>query len=185
MGVTADPTSFEAFYSANRDRIYRVISVAVPPEADPAEATSEAFVRACVRWRRVRAHPNPVGWVVTTALNYQRSHWRRSRIPVDPRCRTHRHPPSPSSRRSSASYAGFLDGSARSWSYASCATSARRDSLGPGDRARDRDCSRPPIRCDATCGARRPRKGGASWLATSTWPSGCALRSTTASLTSR
>jgi DNA-directed RNA polymerase specialized sigma24 family protein len=83
MGVTADPTSFEAFYSANRDRVYRVISVALPPEADPAEATSGAFVRACVRWRRVRAHPNPVGWVVTTALNYQRSRWRRSRIPVD------------------------------------------------------------------------------------------------------
>ena len=84
MGVRSDPTSFEAFYAANRDRVYRIIAVALPAEADPAEATSEAFVRAYVRWRRVRAHPNPVGWVVTTALNYQRSRWRRSRLAVEP-----------------------------------------------------------------------------------------------------
>jgi RNA polymerase sigma factor (sigma-70 family) len=72
--------TFEAFYEANRDRVFRTVSLALPREADPAEATAEAFVRAYARWRSVGAHANPVGWVVKTALNYQRSRWRRPRM---------------------------------------------------------------------------------------------------------
>ena len=72
--------SFEDFYSENRDRVYRTVALALPREADPAEATTEAFVRAYARWRSVSSHPNPVGWVVRTALNYQRSRWRRPRL---------------------------------------------------------------------------------------------------------
>lgn len=76
--MEADGT-FERFYEENRDRVFRAVSVALPG-AEAAEATSEAFVRAFVRWRSVRRHPNAVGWVVTTALNYQRSRWRRRRV---------------------------------------------------------------------------------------------------------
>ena len=75
----ADETTFERFYEANRDRVYRAVSVALPG-SEAAEATAEAFVRAYVRWRSVRNHPNPAGWVVTTALNYERSRWRRKRL---------------------------------------------------------------------------------------------------------
>jgi len=71
---------FEEFYAENRDRVYRTVALGLPREADPAEATTEAFVRAYVRWRSVSQHPNPVGWVVRTALNYQRSRWRRPRV---------------------------------------------------------------------------------------------------------
>jgi RNA polymerase sigma factor (sigma-70 family) len=71
---------FEDFYGANRDRVFRTVSVALAADADPGEATAEAFVRAYVRWRSVSRHPNPVGWVVKTALNYQRSRWRRPRL---------------------------------------------------------------------------------------------------------
>jgi RNA polymerase sigma factor (sigma-70 family) len=77
--VGRDDATFERFYEANRDRVYRAVSVALPV-TDAGEATAEAFVRAFVRWRSVGQHPNPVGWVVTTALNYQRSRWRRSRL---------------------------------------------------------------------------------------------------------
>ena len=73
---------FEEFYEANRDRVYGMITLALPREADAAEATAEAFVRAYARWGTVGGHPNPVGWVVKTALNYQRSRWRRPRPPL-------------------------------------------------------------------------------------------------------
>ncbi len=77
--MEADERTFERFYERERDGVYRIVSVAMP-SGDAAEATAEAFVRAYVRWRSVRRHPNPVGWVVTTALNYQRSRWRRRTI---------------------------------------------------------------------------------------------------------
>jgi RNA polymerase sigma-70 factor (ECF subfamily) len=77
--VGADESTFERFYERERDRVYRIVTVAMP-SGDAAEATAEAFVRAFVRWRSIRAHPNAVGWVVTTALNYQRSRWRRRAV---------------------------------------------------------------------------------------------------------
>jgi len=77
MDATA---TFEDFYGANRDRVFRTVSLAMPGDADAAEATAEAFVRAFTRWRSVSRHPNPVGWVVKTAINHQRSRWRRPRI---------------------------------------------------------------------------------------------------------
>ena len=77
--MEADENTFERFYERERDGVYRILSVAMPA-GDAAEATAEAFVRAYVRWRSVRRRPNPVGWVVTTALNYQRSRWRRRTI---------------------------------------------------------------------------------------------------------
>ena len=80
--MTSADLRFEQFYEANRDRVFGMISLALPREADAAEATAEAFVRAYARWRTVGEHPNPVGWVVKTALNYQRSRWRRLGLPV-------------------------------------------------------------------------------------------------------
>src|SRR6185436_18582289 len=79
VGMDATAT-FEDFYGANRDRVFRTVSLALPGDADAAEATAEAFVRAFTRWRSVSRHPNPVGWVVKTAINHQRSRWRRPRI---------------------------------------------------------------------------------------------------------
>ena len=66
MDATA---TFEDFYGANRDRVFRTVALALPGDADAAEATAEAFVRAFTRWRSVSRHPNPVGWVVKTAIN--------------------------------------------------------------------------------------------------------------------
>ena len=78
MNVGSDG-SFERFYEEHRDRVFSIVSVALPG-GDAAEATAEAFVRAYERWRSVRGHANPVGWVVTTAMNHERSRWRRSRF---------------------------------------------------------------------------------------------------------
>jgi RNA polymerase sigma-70 factor (ECF subfamily) len=79
MVVRSGEATFERFYEQHRDRVYRAVSV-VLGEREAADATAEAFVRAYERWGSVGGHPNAIGWVVTTALNYQRSRWRRARL---------------------------------------------------------------------------------------------------------
>jgi RNA polymerase sigma-70 factor (ECF subfamily) len=79
---------FESFYAEHRDDVVRAV-FAVTGERDLTdEAVSEAFTRACARWSRVRAHPNPVAWVAKTAINEVRSAWRRrsraARLTVGP-----------------------------------------------------------------------------------------------------
>jgi RNA polymerase sigma-70 factor (ECF subfamily) len=52
-------------------------------QAISEDATQEAFVRALQRWGHLKHHPNPVGWLVTTALNCARRELRhRSREAV-------------------------------------------------------------------------------------------------------
>jgi len=81
--VTQDsPVSgeFEAFYERFRDPVLRAVFVASGDREAAEDATAEAFVRACARWRRVGKHPAPVAWVVHTAMNLLRSGGRRRRL---------------------------------------------------------------------------------------------------------
>lgn len=71
---------FEDFFEAAKDPVFKVVLLSVRDRDLAEEATAEAFVRACARWRKLRTHPNPAGWTVRTALNYQRSHWRKRQI---------------------------------------------------------------------------------------------------------
>lgn len=76
-------SSFEDFYRANYDGVYRA-ALAFSGHRDYAlDATQEAFARAYVRWRRLRAQPWVGGWVMTTALNLCRRHARESAHDVD------------------------------------------------------------------------------------------------------
>ena len=43
-----------------------------------ADAVQEAFVRAHVRWRRLRQYDDPVGWIRRVAVNLLRDEHRRS-----------------------------------------------------------------------------------------------------------
>ena len=82
MGVAQDTPvagDFEAFYARFRDPVLRAVFVASGDKEAAEDATAEAFVRACAKWRRVRKHPAPVAWVITTALNVIRSGKRRRR----------------------------------------------------------------------------------------------------------
>jgi RNA polymerase sigma-70 factor (sigma-E family) len=73
---------FEAFYQDSRDRTLRAVVAATGDPQGADEAVAEAYARAFQRWPRVRAHPNPLGWVVRTAINHHRSVWRRLRREV-------------------------------------------------------------------------------------------------------
>ncbi|GHJ48803.1 RNA polymerase [Catellatospora sp. TT07R-123] len=73
---------FGEFYAARKDAVYRAVLVATRGAPGAEDAVAEAFTRAFAHWATVRAHPNPVAWVLRTALNEQRSWWRRLRREV-------------------------------------------------------------------------------------------------------
>ena len=72
----ASAASFESFYAATADRVYRALAVTLGDSHLAREATDEAMARAFVRWRQVAAVENPGGWVFRVGLNWATS-WRR------------------------------------------------------------------------------------------------------------
>ena len=89
--VTAGPGgvgSFEDFYRAQADRVYRALAVTLGNPHLAREATDEAMARACAHWRRVSQLDNPGGWAYRVGLNWATSWWRkvgRERPEPDPR----------------------------------------------------------------------------------------------------
>lgn len=74
--------SFEAFYEQQFAPTFRAAYAASGDRELAADATQEAFKRALVHWRRVRNHPSPEGWVMTTALNVIKKELRsQNRLP--------------------------------------------------------------------------------------------------------
>jgi RNA polymerase sigma-70 factor (sigma-E family) len=73
---------FAEFYSSARDDCLRIVLVSVGDRQLAEDLVAEAFTRAWISWRTVRAHPVPRAWVVRTALNAHVSWWRRRRREV-------------------------------------------------------------------------------------------------------
>lgn len=73
---------FEGFYAASRDAVFRAVLAATGSRTMAEDAVAEAYARAYARWAAVATHPNPVAWVLRTALNFHRSWWRRLRREV-------------------------------------------------------------------------------------------------------
>jgi len=92
MAGAADATadSFETFYRAQTDRVYRSLALA-DPHLTP-EALDEAMTRAYARWRHVASLDNSGGWVFRVGLNWATSRWRKLR-------RERPLPPGPGRRR--------------------------------------------------------------------------------------
>lgn len=68
---------FSEFYAVRKDAVLRAVLAATRGQRGAEDAVAEAFARAYARWDSVRGHPNPSAWVLRTALNEQRSWWRR------------------------------------------------------------------------------------------------------------
>ena len=68
---------FSEFYAVRKDAVLRAVIVATRGQRGAEDAVAEAFARAYARWDTVRHHPSPSAWVIRTALNEQRSWWRR------------------------------------------------------------------------------------------------------------
>ena len=79
--------SFEDFYRAQADRVYRALVLTVGDAELARDATAEAMARAYARWSHVSRVDNPGGWVYRVGLNWATSRWRRRRrehpLPAD------------------------------------------------------------------------------------------------------
>ena len=79
--MTGDPsTDFTQWYAGSYARINRAVTLAVGDSGLAEEATAEAFARALVNWRTVKAASRPDAWVYRVALNEVRSRFRRRRL---------------------------------------------------------------------------------------------------------
>jgi len=79
VAEASDVGSFETFYRAQADRVYRSLAVALADPQLAREAADEAMTRAYARWHRVRGLDNPDGWVFRVGLNWATSRWRKLR----------------------------------------------------------------------------------------------------------
>jgi RNA polymerase sigma factor (sigma-70 family) len=71
--------TFEAFYRAQADRVYRALALTLGNDDVAREATDEAMTRAYARWTRIGVLDNPAAWVYRVGLNWATSVWRKTR----------------------------------------------------------------------------------------------------------
>ena len=76
-GAGPNDCSFDGFYRAQSDRVYRALALTLRDPELAREATDEAMARACARWRAVGGMENPGGWVYRVGLNWATSWWRK------------------------------------------------------------------------------------------------------------
>ena len=74
--MTVDP-AFRDLYEREFAAVFRAALLLSGDRRLAEDAAQEAFARALARWRRLRSHPSPGGWVTTTALNVARRQLRR------------------------------------------------------------------------------------------------------------
>jgi RNA polymerase sigma-70 factor, ECF subfamily len=79
--VSVDP-GFRAMYEREFGDVYRTVLLLCGDRGLAEDATQEAVARALVRWRRLKTHPRPAGWVTTTAMNIARRQLRRRPSPL-------------------------------------------------------------------------------------------------------
>ena len=68
----------EPLFRTHYARLVRAMAVVCGDGEVAADAVQEAFVRAHVRWRRLRHYEDPVGWIRRVALNLLRDDHRRT-----------------------------------------------------------------------------------------------------------
>lgn len=80
MKTPESTDEFARFYEATRDRVFRAVLLARGGELEGSEdAVAAAYEKAFLRWDKVSTHPEPVAWVIRTAINHRISMWRRHR----------------------------------------------------------------------------------------------------------
>jgi DNA-directed RNA polymerase specialized sigma24 family protein len=67
--MEAQPVSFEEFFHAERDKLFRVLCAITGSRQEAEDLAQEAFARIWERWDAVSTMVNPTGYLHRTALN--------------------------------------------------------------------------------------------------------------------
>jgi RNA polymerase sigma-70 factor, ECF subfamily len=76
--IASEAGSFERFFEAQHARLYGTLCLVTADPREAEDVMQEAFLRLWERWDRVRAHPDPAGYLYRTAFNLHRSQLRRA-----------------------------------------------------------------------------------------------------------
>jgi RNA polymerase sigma-70 factor (ECF subfamily) len=76
--IASEVGSFEAFFEAHHARLYGTLCLVTSDRAEAEDIMQDAFLKLWERWDRVRAHPDPGGYLYLTAFNLFRSRLRRA-----------------------------------------------------------------------------------------------------------
>ncbi len=75
---------FDELFTEHYERLVRTLTAVAGDREAASDAVQDAFVRAHLRWRRVRRYDDPAGWVRRVAINrlhdHHRSGTRRQRL---------------------------------------------------------------------------------------------------------
>lgn len=75
-----DGTELAGLFRAHYGRLVRALTLVCGDAEEAADAVQEAFVKAHLRWRKLRHYDDPVGWIRRVAINRLRDgHRRRTR----------------------------------------------------------------------------------------------------------
>lgn len=74
-----DRLSFDSFYRAHHERLFRVLALSLRNPSLAGEALDEAMTRALERWDTIGGYDRPDHWVLRVALNWSTSWWRKTR----------------------------------------------------------------------------------------------------------
>lgn len=77
--MTFPDPEFEAFFDWHYDRMVRTLSAITGDRETARDCVQDAFVKASVRWRRIRSFDDPAAWVRRVAINRSRDVHRAER----------------------------------------------------------------------------------------------------------
>ena len=72
----ATPADFDEVYAATAPRLIGQLFLVIGDLAEAQDCVQEAYARAWVRWDKLTANGDPVGWVKTAAYRLAVSRWR-------------------------------------------------------------------------------------------------------------
>lgn len=72
------PNDFDALFEQHYERLVRALTLVAGDREAAADAVQEAFVKAHLRWRRLRDYDDPAGWVRRVAINRLHDEHRRT-----------------------------------------------------------------------------------------------------------
>jgi RNA polymerase sigma-70 factor, ECF subfamily len=76
--IASEAESFERFFEVQHARLFGTLCLVTADPREAEDVMQDAFLRLWERWDRVRAHPDPAGYLYRTAFNLHRSQLRRA-----------------------------------------------------------------------------------------------------------